>query len=181
MAASTRLARMASEGVPLLIGESEVDLDDEERADLVRELWLVQRPGGYADAAAEVLEQPGDRSPLTFSVPELGALHRALSNLDGAGSLGGRTGLQKLLEQVTAVVSPARVEYELVLELRGETRRLEWTSLSGPLEVGDRLCLPSGSWRVHSVEPHQHLRYKLFCEPFDPEDAILPPELTGRS
>jgi hypothetical protein len=172
---------MPSETVPLLIGETEVNLDEDERADLIRELWLVQRPGGYADAAAEVLEQPGDRSPLTFSVQELGALHRGLTNLDGAGKLGYRPGLRTLLEQATAVVSPAHVPYELVLDTKDGDRKLEWTSLSGPLEVGDRLCLPDGCWRVHSVEPHEHLRWKLFCEPYDPENAILPPELAEES
>jgi hypothetical protein len=172
---------MANEIARLLIGESEVALDDEERAMLIGELWLVQRPGGVADATAETLEQPGDRSPLTFSVSELGALHRALSNLEGRGSLAGRAGLEQLLEQVTALVSPAHVSYELVLDVDGDTRELEWTSHSGPLEVGDRLCLPDGCWRVRSVDPHEHSHDRLFCEPFDPEDAILPRELTEPS
>jgi hypothetical protein len=161
-----------ADAIRIQVGEAEAGIDDVARRILITELWADQRPGGAADAAAAALERaPG--APAAFDVPQLDAVQRGLSNLEGAGRLRDHPDLRNLLELVNAVVAPSPVEYELHYK-EGNRRSERWTSRSGEFFVGDRLSTAGGDFRVANVDGD-----RLTLEPYDPADAVLPPELSG--
>jgi hypothetical protein len=158
--------------IRIQVGETEAAIDDRARKILITELWADQRPGGAADGAAAELEHASG-APVVPTVPQLDAIQRGLSNLERAGRLRDHADLRHLLEVIDAVVAPAAVDYELHYKDASQTER--WTSRSGEFLVGDRLSTARGDYRVASVDGD-----RLTLEPYDPEDAVLPPELAGK-
>jgi hypothetical protein len=153
----------------IYIPESSFDLDESETGILVEELRLVERDGARFDAAS-LADKIGGASaaPIELTDAELGALYRALENLRWCDRLAPHEGLKRLHYNVAQVAGVPLVEYELFL-IGGDVSVKtipSWTSYSGVLEPGDRICIPDGAWRVIEVEQRPVGQERLVCQPY---------------
>jgi hypothetical protein len=156
----------------IYIPESLFDLDEPETGILVEELRLVERDGARFAAASLADKLEGESaSPIAPTDTELWALYRALENLRWAGKLSRSERLRRLRDACVGTSGVPLVEYELFL-IGGDVGVKtipSWTSYSGVLEPGDRICIPDGAWRVIEVEQRPVGQERLVCQPYDDE------------